>query len=420
MVKCERCGCWSHSTCAGLSVSSAESLSTFLCHKCIVHTDQPASVLSYNSNGNPVANPSAAHAVPLSQPPPGTHNSELLQRVLHLELHQESKHAELLRRLLDVEQRAKNDVKVLRLQILSLEEEVQSLKSALAAQRHGRTSHTQPHRTRSRRFSRQPPLREGSNHSDQPPQPPQRAELSQQQAHSQPQPPPTSAVPVPSTHLPPSHFRIVWGTRRSCSAETIRSTIMSFLPANIADSSQLTVKKSLRPLNSKSKWWFTIISTEGTLRSLDTEWHLIQAETNWLLQKSLRPPRLSVLQTPQTSTTVDPHGLPSIGVCPQNSCTLRSPQAVPTQTSHQVSPAPPPTHSNDNSLQSPPIPVPNPPLSDPATSHITIPPHGTPIASTSPVVETHSITTPDAISPHFLEEPSLEPASTTPVLQLQD
>ena len=63
--------------------------------------------------------------------------------------------------MLGVEQRAKNDVKVLWLQILSLEEEVQSLKSALAAQRQGRTSRTQPHRTRSRCFSRQPPLREG-------------------------------------------------------------------------------------------------------------------------------------------------------------------------------------------------------------------------------------------------------------------
>ena len=110
-------------------------MSIFLCHKCIVHTDQPASVLTYNSNGNPDTDTSVALAVPLSQPPPDTYNSELLQRILHLEQHQESKHAEYLQRLLDVEQRAKNDVKVLRLQILSLEEEVQSLKLALAAQR---------------------------------------------------------------------------------------------------------------------------------------------------------------------------------------------------------------------------------------------------------------------------------------------
>ena len=119
MAKCERCGCWSHSSCAGLSVSSAESLSIFLCHKCIVHTEQPASVLSYNSNGNPDADPSAADAVPLSQPHPGTCNAELLQHILHLEQHQESKHAEFLQCLLDVEQCDKNDVKVLRLQILS-------------------------------------------------------------------------------------------------------------------------------------------------------------------------------------------------------------------------------------------------------------------------------------------------------------
>ena len=82
MMKCELCGCWSHSSCAGLSVSSAESLSTGTCHKCIVHTEQPVSVLSYNSNGNPDADLSAAHAVPLSQPPPGTCNAELLQRIL--------------------------------------------------------------------------------------------------------------------------------------------------------------------------------------------------------------------------------------------------------------------------------------------------------------------------------------------------
>ena len=195
---------------------------------------------------------------------------------------------------------------------------------------------------------------------------------------------------------------------------------MFFLPTDITTSSQLTVKKSLRPLNTRSKWWFTIISSEGTLLTLDTEWHLIQVETNWLLQKSLRPPRLSVLPTPQLSTAVDHHSLQATGVCPQNSCTLGTPQAVPTPTTHQVPPAPPPTYSKDNPLQSPPSPVPNPPLSNPVTSHITIPPHGTPIASTSLVVKSHSITTPNSISPHCLEEPSLEPASTTLVLQLQD
>ena len=59
--------------------------------------------------------------------------------MLQLEQCHETKYAELLQRLADVEQRAKNDVKVLCLQILSLEEEVQSLKTALATPRPGHT-----------------------------------------------------------------------------------------------------------------------------------------------------------------------------------------------------------------------------------------------------------------------------------------
>ena len=49
IVKCESCSCWSHSSCASLSVSSAESLPTFLCHKCSACTDQVQSVQSDHS-----------------------------------------------------------------------------------------------------------------------------------------------------------------------------------------------------------------------------------------------------------------------------------------------------------------------------------------------------------------------------------
>ena len=57
--------------------------------------------------------------------------------MLQLEQCHETKYAERLQRLFDVEQCAKNDIKVLPLQILSLEEEVQSLKMALATPRPG-------------------------------------------------------------------------------------------------------------------------------------------------------------------------------------------------------------------------------------------------------------------------------------------
>ena len=74
------------------------------------------------------------------------------------------KYAELLQRLADVEQHAKNDVKVLRLQILSLEEEVQSLKTALATPRPGRPNTTRSNRSnRANLPNRQPPPNEGSN-----------------------------------------------------------------------------------------------------------------------------------------------------------------------------------------------------------------------------------------------------------------
>lgn len=46
MVRYESCSCWSHSSCTGLSVSSAESLPTFLCHKCNSYADQVQTVQS--------------------------------------------------------------------------------------------------------------------------------------------------------------------------------------------------------------------------------------------------------------------------------------------------------------------------------------------------------------------------------------
>ena len=186
-----------------------------------------------------------------------------------------------------MEQRAKNDVKVLRLQILSLEEEVQSLKTALATPRPGRPNTTRSNRSiRANLPNRQPPPNERSNL-------PNPATHTQQSAQPRHHPPPQIQPPTvsDSSSHHPSQYRIVWGTRRSCSAETVRSTISSLVSDSIPASPQFIVKKSLRPINSKSKWWFTIISSVEILQTLDTKWHLIQEKTNWVLQRSLRPPR---------------------------------------------------------------------------------------------------------------------------------
>ena len=76
MVKCESCSCWSHSSCAGLSVSSAESLPTFLCHKCSACTDQAQSVQNDHSTSI-AAQPIAPHVAAPNQPLPCNCNSEL-------------------------------------------------------------------------------------------------------------------------------------------------------------------------------------------------------------------------------------------------------------------------------------------------------------------------------------------------------
>ena len=281
MVKCESCSCWSHSSCAGLSVSSAESLPTFLCHKCSACTDQVQSVQSDYSTII-AAQPTAPHVATPTQSLPCDCNSVLQQRMLQLEQCHETKYAELLQRLADVEQRAKNDVKVLRLQILSLEEEVQSLKMALATPRPGRPNTTRP--TCSNRASlpnRQHPPNERSNL-------PNPATHTQQSAQPRHHPPPQLQPPTvsDSSSHHPSQYRIVWGTRRSCSAETVCSTISPLVSASIPASSQLIVKKSLWPINSKSKWWFTIISSVEILQTLLISYLLIITQEHHYTYKS--------------------------------------------------------------------------------------------------------------------------------------
>ena len=170
--------------------------------------------------------------------------------MLQLEQCHETKYAELLQRVIDVEQRAKNDVKVLRLQILSLEEEVQSLKMALAAQRPGHPNTTRAtHSNRACLPNRQPPPNERFNLPDP-------ATHSQQSTQPRNHPPPQLQPPTgaESSSHHSSQYRIVWGTRRSCLAETVRNTITPLLPNSIPAPPQLIVKKSLRPLNLKSKW----------------------------------------------------------------------------------------------------------------------------------------------------------------------
>ena len=428
MVKCENCSCWSHSSCAGLSVSSAESLPTFLCHKCSACTDQVQSVQNDYSTSI-AAQPIAPHVASPNQSLPCNCNSELQQRMLQLEQCHETKYAELLQQLADVEQRAKNDVKVLRLQILSLEEEVQSLKTALATPRPGRPNTTRSTRSnRENRPNRQPPPNVRSNLHD--------PAINTQQS-TQPRHHPTTHFQPPTASDSSSHqssqYRIVWGTRRSCSAETVRSTISSLVSASIPASPQFIVKKSLRPINSKSKWWFTIISSVEILQTLDTKWHLIQEKTNWVLQRSLRPPRPAVPSVPQPSTPlVCPNPLP-IGDPSQNSSSLSTLHIEPQPNSVQTAPTSHPAHRKDNPQQSEPKSVINSlsmpteptshsispaPLSSPTINLVSM--QSQPSAPPPPESVRPPTNVPDSISAHFLRNTPLETSNIAPGVHLQN
>ena len=414
MVKCE--SCWSHSSCAGLSMSSAESLQTFLCHKCSACTDQVQSVQNDYSTSI-AAQPIAPHVATPNQSLPCNCNSELQQRMLQLEQCHETKYAELLQRLADVEQRAKNDVKVLRLQILSLEEEVQSLKTALATPRPGRPNTTRSNRSnRANLPNRQPPPNERSNL-------PNPATHTQQSAQPRHHPPPQLQPPTvsDSSSHHPSQYRIVWGTRRSCSAETVRSTISSLVSASIPASPQFIVKKSLRPINSKSKWWFTIISSVEILQTLDTNGISSRRKPTGFFNNPYVHPDLQCLQPRnQAPPMVCPNPLPN-GDPSHNSPTPSTSHSEPQPNSVQTLPTLHPAHCKDNPQQSEPKSVINSlsmpaeptfhpispvPQSSPTFNLVSI--QSQPSAPSPPELISPPTNAPDLISAHFLGNTPLE------------
>ena len=357
-------------------------------------------------------------------------NLDHVASMLQLEQSHETKYAELFQRLADVEQRAKNDVKVLRLQILSLEEEVQSLKTALATPRPGRPNTTRSNRSiRANLPNRQPPPNERSNL-------PNPATHTQQSAQPRHHPPPQIQPPTvsDSSSHHPSQYRIVWGTRRSCSAETVRSTISSLVSDSIPASPQFIVKKSLRPINSKSKWWFTIISSVEILQTLDTKWHLIQEKTNWVLQRSLRPPRPAVPSVPQPSTPMVCPNPPPNGDPSHNSLTLSTSHSEPQPNSVQTSSTLHSAHCKDNPQQNDPISVinslsvpaeptsrpisPVPPLSSPTFNSVSM--QSQPSAPSPPEFLSPPTNAPDSIHAHFLGNTPLETPNIPPGAHLQN
>ena len=56
------------------------------------------------------------------------------------------------------------------------------------------------------------------------------------------------------------------------------------------DSAQVTIRRSFKTHNSKSKWWFTIIAPQATMALIEELWLGLERKTSWRLQSSLKPP----------------------------------------------------------------------------------------------------------------------------------
>ncbi len=85
-------------------------------------------------------------------------------------------------------------------------------------------------------------------------------------------------VPVPGK-------RKVWGTRRVCSSDAVKSTIVK----QIGPQSSLSVKKkfTLGHGNRIVKWWHVVAGDEEVMTLLEKEWGKIKAETSWSIKPCL-------------------------------------------------------------------------------------------------------------------------------------
>lgn len=94
------------------------------------------------------------------------------------------------------------------------------------------------------------------------------------------------------THLSltSSNYRILWGTKLATKVSEVQ-VITSLVPNE--DPSGISVKKSVKRLADKSKWWFTILASHDILNTLDSTWTRLENTLQWKLQHSLRRPELS-------------------------------------------------------------------------------------------------------------------------------
>ena len=116
-------------------------------------------------------------------------------------------------------------------------------------------------------------------------------------------------------------FRIVWGTRFTTSAPTLRSTIAGILKEQLSE--DIRVVRSVKGRDGKARWWFTVMAQPSTLEILDSTWEVGTSSSHWKLLKAFGSPTPAGLSHDSSSSTSS--GLPTR----QSSFGVQSPTVPP-------------------------------------------------------------------------------------------
>ena len=218
--------------------------------------------------------------------------------------------------LLDLQVQTKTQQKLQQVQILSLEEDNALLKDQVLGLRNqlrqlGYHNHSGPR-------GKQQPIQSHQLQRRDPSTAPQSI-LKSFPGKSRARKQAESRVPHPVMCTLPlrpmqSSYRIIWGTRKSCSVDEVKSVLSGLL----AGAEIPPVRRSFKRLGSGMAWWFTVTCEERTISVLESKWGTPNLIPGWALLKSLkdRPthssskaksvPSFDQVHPPAASTAINP------------------------------------------------------------------------------------------------------------------
>lgn len=310
VVHCQstHCGMVAHYDCAGYRSKSGARRAKFQCDSCKrSKSSKPASASTLSQTGgkapsaSPCGNGTEASPVATAESLP----SNGAQSCLCTEGNSCSV-CELPMRVAQEVESIKRENREMKLHILSLEERVAQLeselrrvrtastnsgrravneasvrpKSSLSNQSYSKSTSAKAntHKNKSRVFCRSYASVTASGHTDDNPH--------NTRLH-------TSAGPKRQrtpTGQDTTNFRVIWGTRFNTTTTTVKNALLQSL--SLEEGGSITVTKSFRRNQDRTKWWFTVMASPVILATLDSSW-LSASMGKWRLQTSLRPPGLT-------------------------------------------------------------------------------------------------------------------------------